>query len=460
MQAHPIPDPAVCPPPPQLADEFRQQLQAFLAPLLQQLDAQIDARLVRTFRATVEAVLQFRHRAHGLLLSELGAYLGPPDQAPAGTKRLSNLLRSGKWESALLAQYLWQQANERCQPGAAAGTAVMAIWDDSVLEKPESRKAEGLCPVRSSKAARLARWRQGFSGPPPARPCYVPGLRWLALLLLGDEGPVTVAAMQWWSSRLPHTIGRRVGQEALSDTHQVRVRLLHRCVHDWGSGLLHLFDRGFAGAPWLIELLTLKVRFVLRWPKGYHLVDRHGQKRAAGEIVRGQRAWEHQELEDRRRGQRCKVGVLAVRVSHPDHSAPLWLVVARGVKKDQPWYLLTAEPIQSAADAWRIVRAYAKRWRIELTFRYGKSELALESPRLWTWERRLKLLLLVTVAYAFLLSLLSPRLELWRRELLRRFCHRTGRWAQATPAPLYRLRTALSRLWSAHPALSPARTPG
>src|SRR5262249_10567146 len=134
----------------------------------------------------------------------------------------------------------------------------------------------------------------------------------------------------------------------------------------------------------------------------------------------------------------------------------------RGVKKDQPWYLLTNQPIETAEDAWRVVLAYARRWRIELTFRYLKSELALESPRLWTWERRLKLLLLVTLAYAFLLSLLAPPLAGLRRGVLRYSCPGTGQRAQATASPLYRLRAALSRLWLAHlppPGLA-QQTPG
>jgi len=40
-------------------------------------------------------------------------------------------------------------------------------------------------------------------------------------------------------------------------------------------------------------------------------------------------------------------------------------------------------------------------------WRYSKSELAMESPRVWIWERREKLLLIVTLVYAFLLSLLA-----------------------------------------------------
>jgi hypothetical protein len=72
-----------------VADDLREGLYQFLLPLLALLDACLDVRLVRTFLATVETILAFRNRAHGLLLSELGAYLLGPQQAPAGTKRLS-----------------------------------------------------------------------------------------------------------------------------------------------------------------------------------------------------------------------------------------------------------------------------------------------------------------------------------------------------------------------------------
>jgi len=337
----------------------------------------------------------------------LGGELLGPAHAPAGTKRLSNLLRSRKWSASLIANFLWQQAQARVQAWQASDEAYLLIWDDSVLEKPESLKAEGLGPVRSSKAARLARRRKGFSGPPPSRQIYVPGVRWLCLLLLGEQGPPQVAAMEWWSTRLgaiPPSPPAAPGEpDPPSPTHQARVALLRRAVQQLGRRGQHLFDRGFAGGPFLGELLALDLSFVLRWPKGYHLVEQEGVKRAAGAIVRGKRSWEHRYWQDPRRGEWRKVGVLAVPVTHPDYPTPLWLVVARGIKKDQPCYLLTPEPVTEAEAAWRIVTRYARRWQIELTFRYTKSELAMESPRLWTWERRLKLLGLVTLAYLFLL---------------------------------------------------------
>ena len=59
--------------------------------------------------------------------------------------------------------------------------------------------------------------------------------------------------------------------------------------------------------------------------------------------------------------------------------------------------------------AWESVFAYKRRWQIELSFRYGKCELAMESPRLWSFENRLKLLGIVTLVYAFLWHLKDAR---------------------------------------------------
>jgi hypothetical protein len=80
---------------------------------------------------------------------------------------------------------------------------------------------------------------------------------------------------------------------------------------------------------------------------------------------------------------------------------------------------LTAEPITTAEDAWGVVFAYARRWQIELAWRFDKSALAFQSPRLWRWQERAKLLAMATVAYAFLLHLVAPRYELLRLWLLR-----------------------------------------
>jgi hypothetical protein len=416
------------------------KLEGFVAPLLGQLDAQIDKRLVRTFLLTLQAILTCRHATNGLLLSELGAYILSPEQAPAGTKRLSNLLRCGKWFYTLIEGYLWQGAEQKRAELEAEGQTAYVIWDESVVEKAESLSPEGLCPVRSSRAARLKRIKPGYYNPPGGRPVFVPGMQWIGLLLSGLKGIPSVATMRWWSSR----------GKGKSDKRTEETKLLHRCSRLWGRSVVHIWDRGFASAAWLHRVFKQEVRFILRWPKRYKLVDTQGN-RNAWKMARGKRSLDHRLIWDARR--RCwrKTGLLFLPVNYPQHQTPLWLVISRPGKGREPWYLLTNEPIQTVDDAWRIVLAYARRWLIETTFRYNKSELALESPRLWQWENRLKLLLMVTLVYAFLLSLLNLDCQLLRNWLLRHWCHRTGKRYPEFTIPLYRLRSAISRLWLRHP---------
>jgi hypothetical protein len=434
---------------PAIAAALRHHLALFLAPLLVTLDAHLDRRLVRTFAASIEAIVRWRNRAHGLLLSELGGYLLSPDHAPAGTKRLSNLLRSPKWSAALIAQFLWQQAAARLTTLEADDAERLAVWDESVLEKPESQASEGLCAVRSSKAHRLTRIKPGFFQP-PMRPIFVPGMQWIGVLVLGMSGPPTVAAMRWWTSR-----GARA-----SDKRAEEGVLFAQCVAAWGRRVVHVWDRGFAGRAWLGQALDATVRFVVRWPGRYKLCDATGEERKAWQIARGKRSWEHRLVWDARRHCERRTGVVAFPVTYPAAAQPLWLVVARQGQGREPWYLLTTEPVYGAADAWRIVFIYLRRWQVETTWRYGKSELAMESPRVWTWERREKLLLMATLVYAFLLSLLTPALEEVRRWLLRYWCHRTGKRSRETPTPLYRIRSALGGLWHEHRLALPPQTSG
>ena len=70
--------------------------------------------------------------------------------------------------------------------------------------------------------------------------------------------------------------------------------------------------------------------------------------------------------------------------------------------------------------------AYARRWQVEMCYRACKSDLAMESPRPWFWDNRLKLLLMVSLVYAFLLSMLAPNHTPLVQNLLRCWCHRTG----------------------------------
>ena len=174
-------------------------LELFIGPLEGWLDDQLDRRLVRTFYLALAAMVRLRHSRSGLLLSELGAHiLSPekaPEKAPAGTKRLRNLLRSPKWSHTLLDRFLWYRADAALDELKKTGETPLALWDESVLEKPESIALEGLGPVRSSKAARLKRIKPGYYNPPGGPPVFVPGLQWIRVMVAAFSGPPTLAAM-------------------------------------------------------------------------------------------------------------------------------------------------------------------------------------------------------------------------------------------------------------------------
>lgn len=417
------------------------KLETFVSPLLRMLDKKLDKRLVRTFLQTLLAILSFRHSSYGLLLSELGGYILTPDKAPAGTKRLSNLLRSSRWGQWMIGRFLWKRADAFVEEQSANEKVTLVIWDESVIEKSESIALEGLCAVRSSKAARLKRIKKGYFNPPGGRPIFVPGMQWLTLLTVGMSGHPILATMKWWTTRGKFATQKR----------PTAVQILHRCAYYWKQNVIHVWDRGFATSPWLRQAFRFKVRFVLRWKTKQKLVDSKG-KRNAWKITRGKRSMDHRLIWDARRQCWRKTGIIYTSVTHPYFpNQPLFLVVSRPGKGRKPWYLLTNEKIDTFDDAWWIVLAYARRWQIEMTYRFAKTELAIESPRLWSWHNRLKLMMMVALVYAFLLSLLDSHLDDLRSWLFRHWCHRTGKRYREFAIPLYRLRSALSRLWMSHP---------
>jgi hypothetical protein len=422
-----------------VAHVLRSHLIEFLRPFAEHLAAKLDIRLVQTALDLVQVILTHRDRALGLLLTELGGYLLSPAQAPAGAKRISNLIHAADWSSDDIGAILWQQADERVQALEIAGEQALLVWDGSVWEKPESQANADWCVVRSAKARRLSRRRKGMTIPHKGPPILVPGLHWDGLVVVGMQGSPTLAHIQWWTTRGERATTQRAVDQAL----------LERSSTAWGRRVRHVWDRGYAGSGWIQAALAAQVRFVVRWKKGNKLLDNWGEERKAGAIGRGKRSQSYRMLRDTRTKELIKVGVVVVPVTLLDHPQPLTLVIARLGKGREPWYLLTADPIHTLAEAWALVLAYARRWQIEMVWRYSKSELAFESPRVWEWEVRLKLLLLATLAYAFLLHLLNRSFDVLRAVLLRNWCHRTGKRYLEVAAPLYRLRSAISRLWQA-----------
>lgn len=425
-----------------LAEQDGTHLLRFLYPLVQQLHSTVDIRPLRTLVQTVEAILAFRDSTHGLLLSELGGYLDGLEGG-GGTKRLGTLVRHQEWKASDIDSFVWQRADARLQQWEQIGEEGLVIWDGTVLEKPESLAAEGLCAVRSSKAVRLTHVKKGYYHPPGA-PIFVPGMHGIGLLLAGRHeslGPPSLIAMRWWTSRGP----------LASYEKDENCKLLRQAAQCWGRKVVHVFDRGYASSPWLGALRGFDTRFIVRWKHKYHLISAAGVKQAAWKIARGKVGLAPRTIWDAVHHCNVEGSVLFFSVTHPDYlDWPLTLVVGRR-KGGKPWYLLTNEKVETSEEAWKIVLAYARRWRVEMLFRNLKSELAIQSVRVYRWEDRLKLLGLVTLAYAFLMELMGkPKKEAcsW---LIDAACHRTGTHLREVELPFSRLRLALSKLWLAYP---------
>ena len=424
-------------------------LRAFVEPLLERMDEVLDKRLVRTLLGLLLAMLMHRHLENGLLLSELGGYLAGDAHAPAGTKRVSNLLRSRKWSHSLIEEELWRRADAEVAEVERSGDRPLLLWDESAIEKSESIRSPDYCGVRSSKAARKLRIKPGYAHPPTQRPVFVPGLQMVAIVVAAMQGPSHLANLTFWTRR---------GEHASSHA-EVTAQLFVKCLQRWGNRLVHVCDRGYASATWVGRFLEGQVDFVLRWRTNYNLVDAKGE-RTSGRMTRGKRSLDFRLVWDARRHGERKVGILYFPVHHPKFpDAPLWLVVGRP-KGGRAWHFLTNIPVESLDDAWRILFIYTRRWQVEMTFRYLKSELAVESPRLWFWENRLKLLAIVALLYAFLVSLLLPPSAPLCSYLLSTWCKRTGKRHRTAAMPLYRLRTALARILLCHPIYLPWPTPG
>ena len=122
----------------QSGDFLLQKSSQYLSSLQINLDKVIDKRLSRTFYDVFMVIIMFRNSKMGLLLSELGGYVCGFAHAPAGTKRISNLLRSKKWESSIIDEFLFEKAKRRIRELSDRGLRPLLLWDDSRIEKPES----------------------------------------------------------------------------------------------------------------------------------------------------------------------------------------------------------------------------------------------------------------------------------------------------------------------------------
>ncbi len=427
---------------PKAAQFILRQSEKYLSTLQDQLDLKIDKRLVRTFYDLFITIIMFRNRVMGLVLSELGGYICGFDHAPAGTKRISNLLRSLKWEASIIDDFFFERTKQRIQQLQAKGIQALMLWDDSRVEKAESWVCEGLCSVWSSKAKRLTRIRPGFFRPPKERIC-VPGFQWTGVFLSHLGGIPSVCQMSWWTTR----------GKFKEDPDNIIWRLLQQLQQHIDQSVLHVLDRGYANEKMLRYLFHFHQDFVIRWKKNHLLHHQEKGEKKTHLLARSFKGKTNRIVRDKVRKQNKRVSIAWAPVKHPEYSDnQLFLIIVRDKKNfNSPMYLITSLTIENANQAWQVLFSYMHRWEAEQGFRFLKSEMGLESPRLWFWDNRMKLMAIVTLAYDFLLSILRNWKDLIQL-LFKRWCHRTGKRYRNASIPLYRLRLAISNclffLWA------------
>lgn len=419
--------------------EFVNAAIEYIHPVIDRLTGQIDKRLTYTVFDTFMGMLHFRDRANGLLLSELGGYINGSKQGPAGTKRLSNLLRNKKWSHKdIQAELLSKVETKLAEPGKE-GKRWLMHWDDSVIEKPESSKLEGLCSVHSKKGARLTRIKKGRYTPYPR--IRVNGFEWSAGVLSSMEDLPMIACMEWWTTKGKYRDERcnilyRMLDESCSMIRQTQAEV-------W-----HVFDRGYANRRTLDYMIEhFDQPFIIRWKSNYKLLNEKGELKQTYRHSLGKKTTSIEKRWDPYRKEMKKVGIVYFPVRDPEFpDKQLYMVILRDKRPGiKPIYFLTSVKIDTNGMAWAIANAYMKRWDVEQVFRFGKTAMGIESPRLWFWENQLKLLMLLALVMAFLLTLLGDYLD-YAWQLIDTWVPRTGKRQKKTSLPLYRLRLAVSYL--------------
>jgi hypothetical protein len=309
--------------PQKASQEIAQDLEVFLFPLVSELDTLLDKRLVRTLVQCCVAIIRFRTTKQGLLLSELGSdrdgYYGLSRSAAAGTKSISNLMRSLKCRAFHMDRYVLEEADKEVKRLQDLGKRILCIWDGSVVEKPESSTAEGLCPVLSSTAKRRNRSRRGHVfNLPAARPVMLTGMHPTGALLAGLAGLAKIALMSCWTTKGAYATKTRQQEEAM----------LRKCVKKGGDILVHVCDRGDASGP---------------CRKKHHFFESKAEEKKLWHIGR----------------ETMPCDIWWTSLWHTRYAYALSCVKVR--VKQKVCYLVTNEPVKTEAQAWESGFIYKRR---------------------------------------------------------------------------------------------------
>ena len=201
-------------------------------------------------------------------------------------------------------------------------------------------------------------------------------------------GVPSVCQMSWWTTRGKYK----------EDPDNIIFRLLRKINEQLGSSVVHVLDRGYASEKMLRYLTIHQQDFIIRWKKNHLLVHAEKGCKKTHLIARSFKAKASKIVRDKVRKNNKSVTMSWASVFHPEFpDNQLYLVIIRDKKNyNSPMYILTSIPIENQGQAWEVMYSYMHRWEAEQSFRFLKSEMGLESPRLWFWDNRMKLLEMVS----------------------------------------------------------------
>jgi hypothetical protein len=222
-----------------------QLLEEYLKPLVEPLDAYLDKRLVRTFLQGIQTLIEARTQAPGGVISALGSVLLSGREATAGEKRFHRHLRLEKWNEDLIKSFQWKEGEKRYEELRRKEEEIYVIWDGSMREKPESQKAEDLCAVKSSKAARRKKSRKGSFNQPGGKPIGVLGYEWTACVMTGKGGKTSAGADGEVPGGFPDQVEERASfvdeqgeEKSLGQRGKTKRSWGYRKIWDAGMGML------------------------------------------------------------------------------------------------------------------------------------------------------------------------------------------------------------------------------
>jgi hypothetical protein len=401
--------------------ELTDRFAAYLAPLLTTFAHEMDQRLVRSVREALLAILVHPRPGQALMLTTFAEQSPHRPRLIHTVKRFYRLLHHPAFHARTISSWLLRRGTERWDPAADE----LVLVDGSELIKPYAVRMEHLARVPNPLTKQ---------GGPKTMPGY-----WLLAAVRTSLAKGMAQVLDWrvYSTRQP----------GFRSENRVTEQFLDRLLARVGRQAVLVMDRGFGRFALLGHLAARQARFVVRLTaKRDFAVDEEGMVHLALLAYRLPLVSERVVFDPLR-----KCEVLARygyrRVRRQGIVGELTLVAQWLADIEEPWLLLTNEPVHGEADAWRIVQIYWRRMEIEQSFRFLKSEVGLESFRVREFAAIERMVALGMVIYAFLIELLQAS-----GPLVSCLCRLT-RWLglKGEKETVYKLRWGINRLLTALP---------